>query len=139
MNAKKLLFSWLAGFVVMFLVSGLWYMVLMQDYYSVQFADVNRAEPLMPWIVVGYLVWALLMAYIYPIGYKDGSPVKEGLKFGVLIGLISVLPLTLVEHGAYTVPLTATLIDAVYHVVEKGIGGIVIGLVYGSSAKATSD
>ena len=132
MNVKKLVMSAIAGFIVMFIISGLWYMVLMKGYYNDQFADVYRPEFKMVWIVIGYLVWAFLMAYIYPIGYKGGPPVKEGLKFGILVGLISVLPIGLVLYGAHTVPLTGTLVDAIYHVVEKGIGGIVIGVVYGN-------
>ncbi len=138
MNVKKLVMSAIAGFIVMFIISGLWYLVLMKGYYNDQFADVNRPEFKMVWIVIGYLVWAFLMAYIYPIGYKGGPPVKEGLKFGILIGLISVLPIGLVLYGAHTVPLTGTLVDAIYHVVEKGIGGIVIGVVYGNITESTS-
>ncbi len=138
MNVKKLVMSAIAGFVVMFIISGLWYLVLMKGYYNDQFADVNRPEFKMVWIVIGYLVWAFLMAYIYPIGYKGGPPVKEGLKFGILVGLISVLPISLVLYGAHTVPLTGTLVDAIYHVVEKGIGGIVIGIVYGNITESTS-
>jgi len=138
MNVKKLVMSAIAGFVVMFIISGLWYMVLMKGYYNNQFADVYRPEFKMVWIVIGYLVWAFLMAYIYPIGYKGGPPVKEGLKFGILVGLISVLPIGLVLYGAHTVPLTGTLVDAIYHVVEKGIGGIVIGVVYGNITESTS-
>ena len=110
MNVKKLVMSAIAGFVAMFIISGLWYMVLMKGYYNDQFADVYRPEFKMVWIVIGYLVWAFLMAYIYPIGYKGGPPVKEGLKFGILVGLISVLPIGLVLYGAHTVPLTGTLV-----------------------------
>lgn len=138
MNTKKLALSALSGFVVMFAISGLWYMVAMKGYYNDQFADVNRAEFKMLWIVIGYLVWALLMAYVYPIGYKGGAPLNEGLRFGVLVGLISVLPLMLVLYGVYILPLTPTLVDIIYQVVEKGVGGIVIAMVYGSGAGSTS-
>ena len=65
----------------------------------------------------------MLMAYLYPKGYSEGSPVGEGLKFGILIGLIWILPLGLI-------------LDAVWHLVEEGAGGIVIGLVYGRNARA---
>ncbi len=135
MNIKKLVSAWLAGFIVMFSLSGLWYMVLMPDYYSVQFADVARAEPLFTWIVLGYLVVSFLLAYIYPIGYKGKSPLKEGLRFGFFMGLIIALPMGLILYGVHTYPLTATLVDIIYLVVEKTIGGIVIGFVYGSSAE----
>ena len=139
MNVKKLLIAWLAGFIIMSLLSGLWYMVLMSDYNHVQFADVERAEFLFIWIVIGYLALSLLMAYLYPIGYKGKSPTKEGLRFGLLMGLVIAIPYSLILYATYTIPLTATLIDIVYQVVEITIVGIVIGYVYGSGAKAGSD
>jgi len=136
MNAKKLVLAWLAGFVVMFLLSGLWYLVIMKNYYQVQFSEVNRAEPMILWIFLGYLIAAFLMAYIYPIGYKGGSPAGEGLKFGILIGLLMALPVGLIFYGAYTIPLSGTFVDIIYQVIEKSIGGVIIGLVYGRSKQA---
>ena len=135
MDTKKLITAWIASFIVMFSLSGLWYMVLMPEYYSVQFADVERTEPLFTWIVLGYLVVSFLLAYIYPFGFKGNSPMKEGLRFGFIMGLIIALPLGLIFYGVHTIPLSATLIDTIYMVVEKTIGGVVIGFVYGSSAK----
>lgn len=139
MNLKKLVFAWLAGFVAMFLLSGLWYMVLMPDYYSAQFADVSRAEPLFTWIVLGYLVGSFLMAYIYPIGYKGMSPINEGLRFGFFMGLIIAIPAMFIAYAVNTIPLSGTMVDTIYQIVEKTIGGGVIGLVYGSGAEVEED
>ena len=136
MNFKKLVFAWLAGFFAMFLLSGLWYMVLMADYYSVQFADVSRAEPLFTWIVLGYLAVSFLMAYIYPMGYKGLSPVNEGIRFGFFMGLIIAVPSMFIAYAVNTIPLTGSMVDIIYQIVEKTIGGGVIGYVYGSSAEA---
>lgn len=137
MNCGKLIIAWLAGFVVMFLLSGLWYMVIMQSYYAEQFSEVARAEPVMIWIGLGYLVAALLMAFIYPLGYKGGMPAAEGLKFGILIGLIMAVPIGLIMYGVNTIPLGATMVDTIYQVVEKSVGGLVIGLVFGKGAKVS--
>lgn len=131
MNGKKLVLATLLGFVVMFLISGLWYMVIMKGYYGEQFSEVNREEFNMVWIAIGYLIGAFLLAVIYPIGYKSGAPVNEGLRFGVLMGLVISLPMGLVLYGVYNIPLIPTIVNIIYQVVEKGIGGIFIGLVYG--------
>ena len=134
MNNKKLLLTFVAGFVVMFILSGLWYLVIMKGFYSKQFADVQRPEFNMVWITIGYLVAAILLAYIYPHGYKGGPPMKEGMKFGLLMGLLMALPISLVHLGVHNVPLTGSLVDTIYQVVEKIAGGITIGLVYGKSS-----
>ncbi len=55
------------------------------------------------------------------------------------MGLVIAIPYSLILYATYTIPLTATLIDIVYQVVEITIVGIVIGYVYGSGAKAGSD
>ena len=136
MNSKKLIFAWLAGFVAMFALSGLWYMVLMPDYYSTQFADVSRAEPLFTWIVLGYLVVSFLLAYIYPVGYKGGSPLTEGLRFGFFMGLLIAVPAMFIAYAVNTLPLSGSMVDTIYQIVEKTVGGGVIGYVYGGSAKA---
>ena len=136
MNTKKLVFAWLAGFVAMFLLSGLWYMVLMPDYYGTQFADVSRAEPLFTWIVFGYLVGSFLLAYIYPIGYKGESPLKEGLRFGFFMGLLLAVPSMFIGYAVNTYPLSGTMVDIIYQIVEKTIGGGVIGYVYGGGAES---
>ncbi len=71
------------------------------------------------------------MALVYPIGYKEGSPVKEGFRFGALIGLIWILPVSLIFHGVWDLPLTGVIVDSAWHVVEEGIAGIAIAFVYG--------
>jgi uncharacterized membrane protein YjgN (DUF898 family) len=131
MKSNKWVLAWLIGFIVMFLVSGLWYLMLMADYNSVQFSEVQRAEFKTLWIIIGYIVGAFLLAIIYPIGYKGGAPIKEGLRFGLLMGLVIALPYGLVLHAIYMIPLEGALVNTIYQVVEKCIGGMVIGLVYG--------
>ncbi len=134
MNGKKWFLSGLAGFAVMFSLSGLWYMVLMPGFYQTQSGGLMREQSNFLFIVLGYIVLAFLMSIIYRVGYKGGSPGKEGLRFGVLIGLVAWLPANLILHGVWNNPLAAALVDSVWHVVEQGIGGIVIALVYGKSS-----
>ena len=134
----KMLYAWLAGAAGMIILGGLWHTVIMGDFYSEQGAAAIRQEPKMFFIILGILVMALLMAYMYPLGYKGGSPVTEGLKFGVLIGLLVFLTFNLIMHGAFNVTLAGALVDAGWHVVEEGVGGIIIALVYGEGATSES-
>ena len=137
MNAKKIILAWLAAFVVTFALAGLWHQVLLVDFYKVNTEALAREEINILFVVLGQLILTFLMAFIYPIGYKGGSPIKEGFKFGALIGFIWILPLSLIMHGIWTVPLNSVLVDSGWHIIEEGIGGIVIGLVYGKgTAKA---
>ena len=138
MNVKKWFLAGLLGFVVMFILSGLWYMLIMDAFYRAQVGALMREQYCFTFIVLGYLVMAFLMSYIYPIGYKGGPAVKEGVRFGVLIGLLVWLSTNLVVYGAHNMTLCATLVDSAWHVVEEGIGGLVIALVYGTASTKSS-
>ena len=137
MDGKKMILACVAGFVVMFLLAGLWHMVIMDEMYDLPTA---REEPLMGFIALAFVILALLMAYMYPKGYSGGSPVGEGLKFGVLVGLVWILPLSLILYAvSKDFSLNVLIVDALWHLVEEGAGGAVIGLVYGRNADSSRE
>ncbi len=136
MNVKKFVLAWVTATVVALLLGGLWHQFLLADFYEAHTQGLAREEPIMAFVILGNLILGFLMALVYPIGYKGGSPVKEGFRFGALIGLIWVLPMTVVVYGLWNLPLTTVMVDPAWHVVEEGIGGIAIALVYGRQRKA---
>ncbi len=131
MNVKKFVLAWVAAVVVTFLLGVLWHLFLLADFNEVQEQALAREEPNMVFVFVGHLILGFLMALVYPIGYKGGSPVKEGFRFGALIGLIWILPLSVILHGVWNLPLTGVIVDSAWHVIEEGVGGIAIARVYG--------
>ena len=137
MNAKKLILASLAGGVVTFLLGGLWHAIILADFYETHWAALARPEANMMMVALGSLVIAVLMAYTYPIGYKGGSAVKEGFRFGALVGLIWVLPVSLIFSGVWNYPLVAVIVDSAWHIVEQGVVGIVIALIYGTAAASS--
>jgi len=131
MDTKKFLLASLAGAAVMFLLSGLWHAVLLKDFYAAQFGAAVRAEPLVSFSFLSYLSLAILMAIVFPFGYKGGAVVKEGLRFGILMGLLCRLPFSLVFYANSTsFTMSHVLFDGAWHIVEQGIGGIVMALIY---------
>ncbi len=126
------------GFVAMFVLSFIWYANVMASWYETHFPNMAAAEADMsiPLIAFGYLIMAFLLASAYTYGYKGGSGTSEGMRFGVLMGLIIGLPMAFVGAGTSSVELGPSLVDGIYRVVEIGVGGTVIGLLYGSDAPA---
>ena len=131
MNVKKFVLAWMAAFVVALFVGFGWHLFLLADFYRAQAQALAREEPNFVFVFVGLLILYFLMALVYPIGYKGGSPVKEGFRFGALIGLIWILPLSVILHGVWNLPFTGVIVDSAWHVVEEGVGGIAIARVYG--------
>ncbi len=59
----------------------------------------------------------------------------DGLKFGVVIGILWVVPYALISYGVITIySKKAIFMYAIYHLVEQGAGGIVIALIYGKAS-----
>ena len=139
MDTKKFILGSLGAAITSFLLGGLWHMLLMGDFYTTHMTAIARAEPNILFIALGSLVLGILMAYTYPIGYKGGSAVKEGFRFGALVGLIWILPFSLILHGIINISLVAVIVDAGWHIVQEGLAGIVLAFIYGSGAAATSE
>lgn len=127
-----MIFTVLAGFAVMFALSGLWHVVLLGDFYSSNDIALARTEPNMLFVVLGVFILTFIMATIYPFVYKGDSPLKEGFRFGAVIGIIWALPMQLVFHGLWNYPLSGVLVDSAWHVFEQGLGGIVIAYIFGT-------
>jgi hypothetical protein len=122
MNLKKLALSTIVGSVVMLVLGGLWHGVIMAKMFS--------PMPVLQLVAVAYVILALLMSYAYPIGYKGGSAVKEGLRFGAFFGLVWILPLQLIFYASGQLTINFVITEALWHVVEQGVGGIAIALTY---------
>jgi uncharacterized membrane protein YvlD (DUF360 family) len=125
---KKLALATLAAGVAMWLLAGLWHKLILAGFYTTETHATHEGTGI---IFVAYMVLAILMATIYPLGYTQGRPVLEGLRFGMLIGLLWVFPHELAMAGAHGTSLAYVFKNAAWHVVEQGAGGIVIALVYG--------
>ena len=142
MDTKKLLMATGASFLVMFLLGGLFHMVIIKDFFMSHAGlagNVARKEPMLPFIALGCLVLSTLMSYLYPKGVEGESTAVQGLRFGMLIGILWVTPLTLILYGATTVySKYVVIVDCGWHILEQGIGGVVIAMVYGKSLSKTS-
>ena len=138
MNFMKLVLAALIGaFVVMSLLDGLVHMKLMQDFYISHMTapcNIRRKDPLMLYIILGELLIAFIMAYLYPKGVESSNKLMEGLKFGAIIGILCMVPIDLILYGIDNISSRMVILaDAGAAVVSQGIGGIVIAYVYGNS------
>ena len=135
MNLKKCLMAAAASLVVMFVLSFLWHKVLMSSIYmpdaGIMTTTWFKAEPDIPLIILAYTILAILMSYIYPKGIEGDNKLMNGLRFGAVIGLLWVLPYQVVLHAVTNITsLKTTAMDAVWHMAEQGIGGIIIAYIY---------
>lgn len=141
MNTKKYLTASVSGFIVMFILGWIGHELILSAINSGPdpLESVMRSEPNIIGIAVAYLILALLMAYIYPKGVEEGSKLSNGLKFGIIIGLIFELPMAVILYSILDgITISMVLTEGVWHMIEQGIGGIAIAYAYGASVLKTS-
>jgi hypothetical protein len=131
----KTFFAVTAAATVMFGLAGLWTGVLLRDFIAAN-VDVSmlRNPPNLIMVIVGYAVLALLMALIYrkfvPV---TASPAWSGLRFGLASGICWLMPYSLVLFGVYNFPYAVLPLDFAWALFEQGVGGLLIGLIYGKA------
>lgn len=121
--------AWVLYLGLGFLVHG----VLLKDTYM-QYVGVMRPEAqanaILPIAFGGALVGFFAFAYAYAKGYEGGNGLQEGLRFGVLVGILLCAFGSVWDYMMWPIGrllLAAWLID---FVVEFAIYGMVIGLIY---------
>ena len=134
MSIPRFLLATILSTLVMLALWWLWHMSFMAPFYAEHIA-LPRDVPLTRITVLGYVLLAMLMAYLYPKGYAGSEPLAEGLRFGAVMGVLSTLPRSLILYGiegGHTG--TLVIVDAAWHIAEQGLGGLVIALLYGRYA-----
>lgn len=126
-NFRKLILGTAIGGFGMWVVAGLWHNLIMPTLY----ADTHATHEGLGLLLVAYFILALFMAYLYPFSYQGKSPTLEGLRFGMIIGLLWVFPHELAMVGAHDTSILYVIKNSLWHMVEQGIGGIMIGMIYG--------
>ncbi len=84
----------------------------------------------MPYLFLGILVAMFVASYIYAKGYEGGSGAQEGMRFGVLIGLLMFGYVGLVNYSILNLGRRLAGSLAIANIVEWTLAGIVIGVVY---------
>ncbi len=128
---KKLVLAGVAGFVGMFAFGYIWHVPLLGEFYGQQTGPIALPEMAMPTIILAEIIRAFLLAYIYPLGYKGGSPGMEGHRFGVLMGLFTaMLPLVYVSQLNFA-SFNWFCVEGLFFVIQGAIAGLIVALIYG--------
>jgi len=127
-----------APFGAMFTLGGVWNSVLFAGYYAKHAPVITRpaAELKMPFLLAGYAVATACMAFLFSQSFKARVGALEGFQFGALFGLIMTLPVYLLTHAGWDVNLGILLADSAWQTFEKGLGGVVMALIFRPSVES---
>jgi len=123
---KNLLFSTIASGLGMWIIGGLWHNLIMP---SISSGTEAHHEGL-GITLIAYFILAFLTAFLYSLVYKTNHSIISGLKLGVLVGVLWVLPHGLAMAGTHDTSIIYEIKNTLYHIFEQGIGGLIISLVF---------
>ena len=129
----KLILSAIIGGIVLFILGWIFYGLIFMDFFKEGYGKIMRdPNDFKIWaIAVANLLQAFFLAWIYPKGYKGGSPAKEGFMFGIDFGALIGAPYIFYMWASYPIKWQTALVDGIIVFVMTLITGLVIGLIYG--------
>ena len=141
---KSLALGGVIAFIVIFNLGYVFHEVLAADFFRASFGQgVQRARYIIPVIFIAFVLYAALLALVYPVFYsyfaekKGLSKVRTGLIMGLFCGFLwDALQGGIIEYATYNVTLTAMLVDSSYHLLEGGLAGAIIGFFFRAPHRA---
>jgi len=80
--------------------------------------------------LTAYILLGLLMSYFYMNSKEIEDSLLKGIKIGVIIGILWVFPHGLTMAAVHESSILYQITNSLYHIIEQGIGGIIIFLVF---------
>ena len=138
MDTKRFVIGTLAGGIVMYLVGYLIWGLLLADFFAANAGSATGVarETILIWaVVLGTFSLAALVTLA--VGRQAGSStIVDGLKIGAIVDFLVWFGVDFIHYGAFNISnLTATIVDPLLEIVRTGIGGAVIAVVLGRTAK----
>jgi hypothetical protein len=131
---KKLILAVVVAYVVLmgtnYLIHSVW---LMPDYDAIPLSH-RSAEQIMHrfWaMALGQFFFAGMFAYIYTRGRERKAWMEQGIRYGIVMTFMTVVPYSLSEYVVYRVPYML----AVKWMVAGGIQLVVLGLIVAAICK----
>ncbi|MBI2220697.1 MAG: hypothetical protein HYU53_05765 [Acidobacteria bacterium] len=133
MNLSRVALAGFAAWVVFCIVGFVAHAVLMEDLYGAHSAFMRPtadANARLPLAFAAALIGFFAFAYAYAKGYEGGTGIQEGLRFGVLVGVMLIAFVLVWDYMAYPLSRTFLLALVIDYIVEFAIYGTVVGMVY---------
>jgi hypothetical protein len=121
--------SWVAYLGVSFLVHG----VLLADLYSRHAAHARPPDAQMEILPIAFgfaLVGFFAFSYAYAKGYEGSNGIQEGLRFGVLVGILLSCFAGIFQYMVWPVSVSVLAAWLIDYVLEFAFYGIIVGAIY---------
>jgi hypothetical protein len=130
---KKLVLAIVATFILLmatnYLIHSVW---LTPDYDAIPLSHRNPAgiERRFWSIVLGQGFFSVMFAYIYTRGRENKSWIEQGIRYGILVAMLTVIPTSLTEYAVYIVPYMLVIKWMVAGGIQLVLAGLVVAAIF---------
>ena len=135
---KKLVLAIVVTFILLmatnYLIHSVW---LTADYDAIPLSHRKPAgiERRFWAIVLGQVFFSVMFAYIYTRGRENKSWIEQGIRYGILVAMLTVIPTSLTEYAVYIVPYMLVIKWMVAGGIQLVLAGLVVAAIFKDGAK----
>jgi hypothetical protein len=130
---KKFFVAWLAVFIVWFVGSFVVHgLLLAGDYTKLGnlFRPPQEANRLFHWMILAHVLMAGAFVWIYSRGNEAKPWAAQGVRFGVAVALLAVVPMYMIYYVVQPMPEETVIKQVVFDGVLTILLGLVVAFVY---------
>lgn len=133
---RKFIYAALLYAAVTMIHGFTWHFSFFKEVYS-GLGIYNREPPIIPLGFASMILQGVILAHLYPRYYRGGSPVGQGIKFGLVMGLFLFSVSTLANAANIQVSSMSTwlTVQTAFHLIQFVVVGAGIGLIYGKAPR----
>ena len=128
---KKIAFFTAAYFVITMTWAYPWHVVWFHELYQ-SWGAMTRTHPIMPLGIAAILIQGVVIGYLYPFFFKGGNPIIQGVKFNLIIGLMTYTAMGFATAAKIQIdPVPLFLIyHTVFQLIQFTLTGIALGWIF---------
>src|SRR5687767_2885128 len=86
----------------------------------------EETHSLMPWMLLAHAVFAFGFTWVYLQGREDKPWLAQGIRYGIAVACLAIIPVYLIYHVVTPVPLFVAFKQIVFDTVRVVLMGIVV-------------
>ncbi len=138
MNAKFLI-AWLVIFIL-WMVAGMVVhgMLLQQEYLGLPnlFRSEEESMPFFHWMIIAHVLMAGAFTWIYARGVENRPWLGQGLRFGLAVALLCVIPIYMIYYVVQPMPGMLAVKQIVFDTILTLVLGAIVAFLYRAQGRA---
>ncbi len=129
--SRKCIISAVVMFIMAWALSFFVHGVLLGGDYSVTagMRPPAEAQKLIPYMILAQALFGIAFAWVYVQGKEDRPWLAQGVRYGIAIAFLTVIPMYLIYHVVTPVPFALALKQIVFDSVRVVLMGIVLAWI----------